>query len=386
MKKLLFALLFLLLLVSSAQAVTYYVAKTGGGSTCSLASPCLTIAAGIAKLSAGDTLLVRAGTYTETITTAPTGTTIAAYPGNCVTAGVRGPGGGCEAVKINGSAGPSVALVDLSGSSGVTVDGFELDATNSQYGFKPGPNNIFKNLNVHDATGAGSGTFPFAGQGVEINVAGNGSQILNSLIHDNGKFLDTNGDGRAGHGIYNQASNTIIDGNEIYNNGHEGIQLYCNVGGGDNCTGGQSNNIVRNNRIHDNGLNVPDCGITMFSNVTGAKPHQLYNNLIYNNRGNGVCTDNAAGSGQIVYSNTIYGNGASNNGFGLTLGHGSGHIIKNNIAWNNSSQDFYQFNVGGSATADHNLCANLSQSGGFGGTPCSQTTNPLFVKIGRAHV
>jgi hypothetical protein len=56
-----------------AEAATYYVAKTGSGSTCSQASPCLTIATGIGKLASGDTLIVGDGTYTEQITGMPNG-------------------------------------------------------------------------------------------------------------------------------------------------------------------------------------------------------------------------------------------------------------------------------------------------------------------------
>src|ERR1041385_6791687 len=54
-------------LPKAAQAATYYVAKTGGGTTCSQASPCATIAAGLNKLAAGDTLSVGDGTYNEGI-------------------------------------------------------------------------------------------------------------------------------------------------------------------------------------------------------------------------------------------------------------------------------------------------------------------------------
>lgn len=52
----------------SASADTHYVRKTGGGSACTQAAPCLTIASGLEAMSGGDTLIVGDGTYTERIT------------------------------------------------------------------------------------------------------------------------------------------------------------------------------------------------------------------------------------------------------------------------------------------------------------------------------
>src|SRR5215813_8626634 len=71
MKKLLLVLFFTMFPVL-AHAATYYVAMTGSNSnSCSSAqtqtTPKLTISAGISCLASGDTLIVKAGTYNETI-------------------------------------------------------------------------------------------------------------------------------------------------------------------------------------------------------------------------------------------------------------------------------------------------------------------------------
>src|SRR5438132_6053065 len=71
MKKLLLVMLFTMFPVL-AHGATYYVAKTGSDSnSCTSAqsqsTPKLTINAGIGCLSAGDTLIVKAGTYNETL-------------------------------------------------------------------------------------------------------------------------------------------------------------------------------------------------------------------------------------------------------------------------------------------------------------------------------
>ena len=56
--------------VGSGSEGTYVVQKTGSSDSnpCTAAAPCLTINKGISKLASGDTLLVRAGVYTEVIT------------------------------------------------------------------------------------------------------------------------------------------------------------------------------------------------------------------------------------------------------------------------------------------------------------------------------
>ncbi len=55
--------LLLIFFIESAHAATYYVSTTGSGSTCSSASPCGTISAALGKMTGGDTLIVKNGTY-----------------------------------------------------------------------------------------------------------------------------------------------------------------------------------------------------------------------------------------------------------------------------------------------------------------------------------
>lgn len=78
-------------LAESASADTHYVRKTGSGSVCTQEVPCLTIAAGLNVMSAGDTLIVGDGTYfNDPITGIPSGssgayTTVRAENTNGVT-------------------------------------------------------------------------------------------------------------------------------------------------------------------------------------------------------------------------------------------------------------------------------------------------------------
>jgi hypothetical protein len=88
-------LLALLLASPLAHAATYYVATSGSDShPCTETQPCATVAQAASHMTAGDTLYVRGGTYSETITAAtrlPSGTswntavTVAGYPGETVT-------------------------------------------------------------------------------------------------------------------------------------------------------------------------------------------------------------------------------------------------------------------------------------------------------------
>src|SRR5580692_9722407 len=76
------ALLFTAVASTGAEAATYFVATTGSDTASgTIMSPWLTLSHGVAQLTPGDTLWVRAGTYTgsanvidSSITTVPGGT------------------------------------------------------------------------------------------------------------------------------------------------------------------------------------------------------------------------------------------------------------------------------------------------------------------------
>ena len=87
-----------ILCAEAANATTYYVATTGSDSNPGTSSqPFRTIVEGVKKLSAGDTLYVKSGTYAESIwnfsggSKIPNGSswnnpiTVAAFPGHTVT-------------------------------------------------------------------------------------------------------------------------------------------------------------------------------------------------------------------------------------------------------------------------------------------------------------
>jgi len=334
-------------------ATTYYVDAsrpndTGNGLT--LATAKKTINAGINLMSGGDTLLVKAGTYTEQLynpaipsgTGYPVGaTTIKAYTGDSPT--------------LNG-------LVYLEGKSNIIWDGININGagnaqadTSTNFIINSGSYIRITNCEVYNAV-----IHNFL---VQDYAAGAFSNIfLDHLkVHDPGQLTGTSS--FPIHNFYINADNVTsgpitIDNCEIYNSTKNpnswGITTY----GYAVCNGA----IVSNCYIHDNnqGLQL-GCG----------NNHQAYNNVVYNNAlaasyGEAAITVGyGTGLNNIqVYNNTITGNYAGG-AYGIsvgTYGTPTNTLIKNNIVWANAV-DSIQL-AGGSGTVTSN---NL------------MGTNPVFV-------
>ena len=117
MKRLL--LLGLLLYANSLYAATYYVATTGAGSTCSEASPC-TMDGSIAKLTAGDEIIVENGTYTASTqdiefdndTYVPRVTIRARNPGSWIMTGYE------QAITLNKAVGVNIVGATIKNGTG----------------------------------------------------------------------------------------------------------------------------------------------------------------------------------------------------------------------------------------------------------------------------
>jgi hypothetical protein len=331
----------------AATAATYYVATNGSDSNpCTQSSPCQTIAKGISNLASGDTLYLRQGNYgvldTNTVCI-PSGTsytnaiTIASYPGETAT---------LSSVNLTGTdSGPCGALsyvifdrITLDG-GGTVKDGFTTLGGVTHIRFQNGEAKNFWSL-------------AFA-----LFWPGNSSyiEVVKTKIHDIHQ-LNANG---GGYGFYIQAADNLVDGCEIYNNDGYAIQFYNGY-----TFSHVDRNIVRNNKMHDNGF-VRGFGALTLNHGTD---YQVYNNLIYNNfSGADVVRDT---NNALIINNTLYNNRA----FGIRLDLGTSHstnsIVRNNILYNNGNSGLATINgveVGNapSYTADHNL-----------------TTDPKFVNAG----
>lgn len=330
-----------------AYAATYYVAVGGSGSTCSLAAPCGTVASGVGKLSAGDTLYLRSGTYNERIHPAdyhvPTGTswanviTIAGYPGETATLF------GGVALQDN---------LDASIVSYMIFDNLTLRSSDSGSNvFRVGGNSHHIKLTNSDLTHGGS----TLQQIVFITDGTDSVEISHNYVHDAPLALpDANGITYGTYGMYIYGRHMLIDGNIVANNAGYGIHHYHQ--GDPNV----SNNIIRNNVIHGNAYGLGNRGITNCGVImTSGSNNYFYDNLVYDNNTCGVQI--GGNSGNFVYNNTI----TVNPGSGIQLDVLTDNLtFRNNIIYNN-----------GDGTAG-------SQIVDYGSTNTVQTNNylnnPLF--------
>jgi hypothetical protein len=316
--QLLLNLTFCIVLPAVAHGATYYVSKTGSDSnTCIQAltpsTAKLRIAAGIACMSGGDSLIIGDGVYAENVSnTIPAGSSVAPtiiQALNRNQAVVR-PSGTLDVFQI--------------GNDYITIDGIDADAVNaygSPYQMYNGGRGV-SHLVLKNGTARNGHGNVSSSSGIMGNM--NDSQILNMDVYGNG--TGTNQD----HGIYQGGARAVIDGNRVHNNGAYGIHVYS--GGG-----GVNNNIIRNNAIWGNVLR----GV-IISSGTG---NQFYNNLVYGN-GQGI---EVGGIGNLIVNNTIY----NNRLICIWVTSGSSHTIQNNICYLNAANNIQ--NDGGAIIADHNF-------------------------------
>jgi hypothetical protein len=331
-----------------AQAATYYVSTSGNnGNSCSAAqnsgSPKQTLNDAVGCLAAGDTLLVRGGTYNESLInpSLASGSSwtnkvrIAAYPNGCAAS--------CEVVWMAPSSG--TRLLQLTGNQQyIEFDGINMDSRNQtevtvSLSTGSGANHI--RLQYSEIIGS-----PRSGYCANI-CGGESSEFIHIVIHGGGNGGGC-GSACANAGLYTGGSNNLIDGCDIYDVSMEAIQIYNGSGGT------PTNNVIRNCRIHDNvrsGDNNP--GARIAGILLAGNNNQIYNNLIYRNgiaAGNGAAINIYNGSGNVIYNNAIY----DNVNYGIKLDPGAaGTIVRNNIVYMSGYGDYA--NNGSGTTEDHNL-------------------------------
>lgn len=329
MTKIFLLFVVLILWVSSAQAQdTYYVKKTGsdsnscasvrnsGGSTSKL-----TINAGQNCMAAGDTVIVFAGTYNESIgdTFTPTAGTDAShksvFKANPADAAVTGAG----TVILKPSSGNRV--VDFNGAvhAFLSIEGFVMDSSLL----------IFDTVKItsgaHDIDiigcdiSMGATPNPHVGMGILISNSPPISQnvlIKNCVIHGNG-----DSSAAQDHQIYvSHTNNVTIDGCTFYDSTSHGVQVW------DGSEGSGCNDIVIKNCTAYN----CDRGYGIYA---GAR-NVIYNCIAYSNaygiffRNDGGTVDSPA-----AYNNTLI----SNSGYGINInGVAIGAaVVKNNICYSN---------------------------------------------------
>jgi parallel beta-helix repeat protein len=280
------AILFLAVLLWSCRghAATYYAAPSGSdGSPCTKTQPCQTINKGVSLLRPGDTLYLRQGIYANQ----PLG-----YPSPQPL-----PSGNSweQAITIASAPGETATL---QGTHGITLLGNEHHIIFDRLVIQG--TGLFLNCDAHHIRFQ-NGEIR---DGVEINlISGCGShlEVLNSKIHGASSPRGGNhGDGiGGGYGVYWSGRDSLFEGNEVYDNAGYGFHIYY---GGHTTV---SNNVLRNNRVYNNGFHGGSGGSGSVIIANGAN-NQFVNNLVYGNamgvQVSQTCTN------CIVEQNTIHDN------------------------------------------------------------------------------
>jgi len=362
-----------LLAAAPAPAETYYVAAGGDdGSPGTEAAPWASIQHAADTLVAGDTVIVKAGTYTESGNTERAMITPAASgePGNLITY-LANAG---DTVVIDGGGARPFAF-ELNGRDYIRIEGFEITGTTAHAIL----------VSWEEATGFG---IEIVGNRIHDCGLGNTDSAAvyyrfarQGLIEDN--VLYHNG----GDGITMEITDgIIIRGNAIYENEVDGIK-----------GGGSGEIIIEGNTIHDmvSGTNHGDCiqymgyeavirsnvfynctqdiYIDTYSATAGDSPRgdfYIYNNIVYNpDPGpdglegfyNGISIDQRYNTinALYVFNNTLVNQNSGHGGFG----NGSAEdyrigtlMVMNNIFFN--SVNGISFEAADTVEMDYNLYYN----------------------------
>jgi parallel beta-helix repeat protein len=321
----LFVVLAFLALAAPATALsaTFHVdennANCSDGGSGSVSQPFCTISAAASRTTAGTTVLVHAGTYTEQVTarSGASGSPVVfqAAPGEAVT--IRGQKYGFYA----------------SGKSWVTIEGFKITNTTSD--------------------------------GIHVSSGSKQVQIIGNIVVDAGEPVS----GQTAKGIsVTDASDVLVLGNIVQRNSNYGIYLVnstavkilenetaLNAKQISRAASGirlhsSDGNTVSSNFTHDN----EDSGIEL---VTGSGNNLVVNNVSYKNGDHGV--DVLDSPGNRIISNSVYDNVTA----GINLEGGStGGTLANNVSVDNgigSARTRGNIRVDGTSTSGTTLDYDL---------------------------
>ena len=382
---LLIIIIFLLLRPRAAPraGASYYISPSGGGSTCSMAAPCSNLATGVGKLASGDTLYVRAGTYSSSNDYAycgvnvciPAGasgapTIIKAYPGETAT---LAPTGSISRL-IDFEA--TENFITIGASDGTLI----LDGTNVQQGciqmnHSDNHDIIVQYLEIKNC-GTASGSGP---HGVNSADGTTFLTVSHNRIHD----IDLTAGNDLNHGIYLHGDSHTISYNTIWNVPGACVQLY-----------GPSvdNSQVFGNICHDAGKYMNySAGFIISSGMN----HKVFNNILYNNPVGIEIFDGC--SGCLVYNNTVYGSTRTDTSHGggiLVYASTSGTVFTNNLLYMNSAHNYINLgsptptcttNVGltsGCATNDSPANPNFNNTTGDTGFRLTATSPSSVIAAG----
>jgi len=315
-----------LLLICSApgavSAATYYTDKAGSdGNSCPAAqsstpaSGRLTIAAGLACLSAGDTLLIGDGTYAEELSAIISSTSYASATHLAGKAGASSaviikPNSGTRAMTLSNRRYIIISDIVFDGDL-VSSDAVKVDSASDHIRF----------VRVEIRNGTNQGLLISDSSDVEC---------LSCIAHHSGS-VDTQ------HGVYiGNSDNCLIQGGSYYDNAGGGVHI---------ANGTPTGNIIEQIRSYSNKWGMVDAD---------ENGNTWRNNLFYSNTSHGANIISVTSS--YVYNNTFYGNG----GIGVwSETDTTGILLKNNIVYNNTGGNI---SLGGTG---HTQTTNLTTDPSF---------------------
>jgi parallel beta-helix repeat protein len=346
---------------------TYYVATSGSNShSCSQAqnraTPKRTIKEGMACMSGGETLMIKGGTYAECLTTSD-------FKSGTAQARTVIKRHGTDQVTLKPHAGQCHHVILIHGERKyVTLDGINIDGSNMR-----GNNMKFEPVSrKRDSPYAHRSEDYFLEQASFIHVlnaklshAGNcgiQGRANNSLFRN----LEIYGTRTHCYGYYFNGHGTIIENNNIHHNANGGMQIYAQ--GGDETITKQMH--IRNNWVHDNCTHMQTGCIGGILLANGLDNY-IYNNIVVNNGKTGIRLYSATRSIRI-YNNTIV-----NHNIGIHLHNKIGHIVRNNILYQNRTP---MAGTNSSMTISNNLTTNPSFANASGGGYHLQSGSPAIDK------
>lgn len=305
------ATLCLCLLPLQAQATTYYVSTTGSNSNngTSESTPFLTINKCSRLLVAGDTCLVRGGTYTESggVRILASGTAanpirLAAYPGENPVISFPAQVN-TNRIVVSHAGGENVAI------GYITIEGFEIKNGWDGIKFTSMHNSVIRNNKIHDGYASGV-----------LGIGGHHNLFEKNIIYHQGNWAGC----AAGtqtcnqqHGLYLHGDSYTIRSNIIYDNIGVGIQqngsstsTYSAARHPSASFAGANNWIIESNTV---AYHAYAAGVTVWGTLTSNT--RVENNILYENRVNGTSAQGVfftgtGGTGITVRNNHCYASGS----------------------------------------------------------------------------
>lgn len=342
--------------------VTFLLGTSLPAATIDVPGDAATIQAGINAVSAGDTVLVAAGTYT----------------GN----GNRDIDFGGKAVLVMSARGPVVTIIDVQGSSGNLHRGFNFQSGEGAGSVVKG----FTLRNGWELEGGGIRCRNASSPTIEDNIivdntasdAGNGEgggifcedgsspSILENIIMGNLS------DGEGGGIFCRQNSSPLISGNKIMNNTaqDDGGGIFCR----DFASPAIEDNVISNNVTLNDGGGIV-CRESSSPLITG---NEIIENAADSVGGGLICRD----SSPVLNGNTFTGNAAGQRGGGIAVRDNSFPTAIHTILWDDTAPVDPEIHVDGSST----ITVTFSDvEGGFPGNG-NIDADPEFVLVGNQDV